>query len=76
MLHFEQEPGKKSHSKDSFFCGDNKSGYVPNMGSTLSKEIGKEAIDQQQETVGGFHVIEVINNNLGERMKIVLRGLK
>ena len=63
MLHFEQEPGQEYHSKDSFFLRDNKSGYVPNMGSNSSKEIGKEVIDQQSETVGGFHVIEVINNN-------------
>ena len=31
------------------------------MGSTLSKTIGTETIDKQTETVGGFHIVEVIN---------------
>ena len=37
------------------------------------KEIGKEVIDQQQETVGGFHVIEVIK---GGKDEYCFKGLK
>ena len=36
------------------------------MSSTSSKTIGKETIDKQTETVGGFHIVEVNNNNLGK----------
>ena len=33
------------------------------MGSSQTKEVGKELVEQQQETVGGFHVIEVMQGD-------------
>ena len=38
------------------------------MGSTSSKTIGKEEIENETETVGGFHIVEVNNHNSGENL--------
>ena len=43
------------------------------MGSSSTKEIGKELVDQQQETVGGFHVIEVMK---GGKEEYCFKGFK
>ena len=45
------------------------------MGSTSSKTIGTETIDKQTETVGGFHIVEVINNK-SEKDEDYFVGLK